>query len=194
MQTNGTTTKWEKAVDGLLGVVYSTFFPSKYGGNIMSEVLCEPTEVCNRNEILFKGLTASWMAFASVLVPSIYDEMYPKLQGSASAAALSCTGYTNNTCGVRWYNSSWDGQVGLEEEVTATNIFVANLVATNRTRPVTSTTGGNSTSDPSAGQNDHSTSTKLSTITTGDKVGAGFLTAGFVASWIGLLVWMILGA
>lgn len=194
MQTNGTNPKWDEAVNGLLGVTYSTFFPAKYGGNIMSEVLCEPTGICNRNEILFKGLTLSWMAFTGVLVPSTYSQILPKLQGSAEAAAKSCTGDTNNTCGIRWYTGTWDYQIGLEEEVSATNVFVANLIAYNRTRPVTSTTGGNSTSDPTAGQNDHSTSKALSKITTGDKVGAGILTAAFVASWVGLLIWLILGA
>ncbi|KAJ9349268.1 CAZyme family GH76 [Paecilomyces variotii] len=190
--TNGTE-KWEKAVNGLLGVTLNTFFPTQYGGNIMSEILCEPTEICNANEILFKGLTAAWLAFTSVLVPSTYDQILPKLQGSAEAAAASCSGNNNNSCGVRWYTKAWDGWTGIEEQISGTNIFVANLVAANRTRPVTATTGGNSTSDPTAGQDDHSTSTQLAAITTGDKVGAGFLTAGFVTSWIGLLVWMVIG-
>ncbi|KAF7180032.1 hypothetical protein CNMCM7691_009085 [Aspergillus felis] len=192
--TNGTNTKWATAVDGLLNSTLDLFFPTSYGGNIMSEVLCEPNEVCNDNEILFKGLVTSWLAFTALLVPSTYDRILPKLQGSAAAAAATCTGNGNNSCGVRWYTSKWDGWTGMEEQISVTDVLSVNLITTKHTGPVTSTTGGNSTSDPTAGSGDKSAvTTPTSKITTGDKAGASILTIGFAVGWVGLIAFMVIG-
>jgi mannan endo-1,6-alpha-mannosidase len=172
---------------------FEHFFPDSNGG-IFEEVTCEPAENCNNNEILFKGLVSSWLSFTALLVPSTFDTILPKLQTSAKAAALSCTGHDNSTCGVRWYKSEYDGWIGMEEEISATNIFVANMINFASTAPVTSTTGGNSTSNPTAGENDTSSGTETySTISTGDRAGAGILTAIFVAGWVGLMGWTVLG-
>lgn len=81
----------------------------------------------------------------------------------------------------------------MEEEISATNVFVANLIAFDASAPVTSSTGGNSTSDPTAGENDTTTSDTESAITTGDRAGAGILTVVFVATWVGLMGWTVLG-
>ncbi|OJJ50372.1 hypothetical protein ASPZODRAFT_128988 [Penicilliopsis zonata CBS 506.65] len=193
--TNGTT-KWLDAVTGLLNVTLDRFFPSSHGGEIMSEILCEPTEVCNDNEIIFKGLLSTWLAFTSLVVPSTYDEIWPKLQGSAQGAAATCIGNSNNTCGVRWYGDVWDGWSGLEEQMSTTSIFSVNMIPFMNTSaaPVTSTTGGNSTSDPSAGTTDKDSDTETTTaITTGDKAGAGILTTVFVGMWIGMIAWVLIG-
>ncbi|KAJ6115459.1 Mannan endo-1-6-alpha-mannosidase DCW1 [Penicillium sp. IBT 16267x] len=189
--TNGSSV-WLEAVDGLLNKTFENFLTD----DILEEKLCEPTEVCNDNEILFKGLVSSWLSFTALLVPSTYDTILPILQTSAQAAAKSCTGHGNNTCGVRWYQSTYDGWIGMEEEISATNIFVANLIAFQSSAPsapITATTGGNSTSDPTAGENDTSTITIESGITTADKAGAGILTVVFVSAWVGLMTWTILG-
>lgn len=162
--------------------------------DILEEKLCEPSEACNDNEILFKGLVSSWLSFTALLVPSTYDTILPILQTSAQAAAKSCTGHNNNTCGIRWYQSDYDGYMGMEEEISATNIFVANMIAFNRSAPVTASTGGNSTSDPTAGEDDTTTDgSTYAAITTGDKAGAGILTVVFVGGWLGLMGWTILG-
>lgn len=129
----------------------------------------------------------------AVLVPSTFDSIIAKLQTSAQAAAASCTGHSNGTCGVRWYKSVWDGWMGMEEQISVTKVFTANLVNFNKTAPVTSTTGGNSTSNPTAGESDTTASTQTTTITTADKAGAGIVTAVFVTGWIGLMAFMILG-
>ena len=159
----------------------------------MSEFLCEPNELCNNNEILFKGLTSVWLAFTGILIPSTYDTILPKLQGSAEAAAKSCTGNNNNTCGVRWYTNSWDGLSGLEEQMIATSIFSANLITSKKEVPVTSRTGGNSTSNPASGTGSNDGQGQgIPTITTGDRAGAGILTVAFVTGWIGMMIWMFL--
>lgn len=156
----------------------------------MSETLCEPSEACNDNEILFKGMTAMWMAFVSVLVPSTYDTILPKLQGSAEAAAKSCTGNGNNTCGVRWYTGSWDGWSGLEEQMIATAVISSTLISDKKDVPVTSSTGGNSSSDPTSGMGDSGQDGPRA-ITTADKAGAGILTVLFSVGWVGLLAWLV---
>lgn len=171
---------------------FEKFFPDSNGG-IFEEVTCEPSEVCNNNEILFKGLVSSWLSFTAILVPSTFSTILPKLQASAEAAAKSCTGHNNNTCGVRWYQSEYDGWIGMEEQISATDVFVANLINFNRSGPVTSTTGGNSTSNLNAGENDTTSGTTQSTITTADQAGAGILTVIFVVGWVGLMSWAVLG-
>ncbi|EAL86486.1 glycoside hydrolase family 76 protein [Aspergillus fumigatus Af293] len=192
--TNGTNSKWATAVDGLLNNTLDIFFPAKYGGNIMSEVLCEPNEVCNDNEILFKGLVTSWLAFTALLVPSTYDRILPKLQGSAVAAGATCTGNGNNSCGVRWYTSKWDGWTGMEEQISVTDVLSVSLITTKHKGPVTSTTGGNSTSNPTAGSGDKSgQTTPTRKITMGDKAGASILTIGLVVGWVSLIAFMIIG-
>ncbi|KAJ5301260.1 hypothetical protein PENANT_c023G09596 [Penicillium antarcticum] len=190
--TNGSTQdQWLTAVNGLLNKTFDTFFLT---GDIIEDFNCEPSETCNDNEILFKGLTSSWLALTAVLVPTTFDSILAKLQTSGAAAAASCTGHNNGTCGVRWYKSKYDGWLGMEEEISATNVFLANMINFNTTAPVTSTTGGNSTSDPTAGEDDSDASSgKKTVITTGDRAGAGILTAVFVAGWIGLMGFMVVG-
>ena len=159
----------------------------------MSEILCEPLEVCNDNEIIFKGLVSSWLAFTSILIPSTYDSIKPKLQGSAQAAAQSCAGMGNNTCGVRWYQKKWDGWNGLEEQLSVTNVLFSVLAHPDDSKgPVTSDTGGSSKGDPGAGQSDpNSNKLTLKKITAGDKAGASILTVLFAGMWLGLLGWML---
>lgn len=180
-------------MNGLLNVTLDKFFPTKYGGEIMSEITCEPKEVCNNNEIIFKGLLSMWLAFTALIVPSTYDSILPKLQGSAVAAAKACTGHNNNTCGVRWYTEKWDGWSGLEEQMSVTSILAANLISMEGDMaPVTATTGGNSSSDPSAGSGSKDDGGTVETeITTGDRVGAVFVTIALASVPIAGLVFLV---
>ncbi|KKK12175.1 hypothetical protein ARAM_006521 [Aspergillus rambellii] len=187
--------EWKTAVDGLLNKLLTQFFPTKYGGGeIFVEYLCEPTEICNFNEILFKGIVSHWMTFGSLVVPETFSRIFAKLQTSAQAAALSCSGMNNNTCGVRWYESKWDNWVGMEEQIIATNLLSSVLVSEEMKAPLTSSTGGNSTSNPSAGSGDKTMDKgTVKKITTGDKAGAAILTIVFVIFWGGMVTWMVLG-
>ncbi|KAL4874264.1 glycoside hydrolase [Aspergillus karnatakaensis] len=187
--------EWKEATEGLLGVLLNTFFPQNMGGGkIFSEYLCEAKELCNFNEILFKGIVSTWLTFVALVVPETYDQIFPKLQTSAQAAALSCSGLDNNTCGVRWYESKWDGWVGMEEQIIATDVLSSSLVSEKMNPPLTSSTGGNSTSNPNAGVGDTSnTGNTPRAITAGDKAGAAIVTVVFVALWGGMISWMILG-
>ena len=190
--------KWLKVVNGLLETSFREFFPKKNdGGNTMEEP-CEPLEVCNNNEILFKGLVTSWFAYVAQFIPDTKDRIKPKLQASARAAADSCSGMNNNTCGVRWYQHKWDGWNGMEEQIIASNALLSNLIidSTDKSKnPVTADTGGNSESDPNAGQGTSSdnSGTHFKKITGGDKAGAGILAALFVGVWAGMVAFMITG-
>ncbi|KAF7591507.1 hypothetical protein BBP40_001497 [Aspergillus hancockii] len=190
--TNGTT-KWRTAVNGLINRSNEVFFQPEYGGgNIMSDYSCETTQICNNNEIIFKGLLSMWLAFTALLVPSTYSTILPKLQSSGVAAAATCTGHGNDSCGVVWYNSTWDGWNGLEEQMSVTSILAANMIGLNTSgAPVTATTGGNSSSNPSAGESDDSSSTTTTKVTTGDVVGAAFVTVVFATLPVAMVVLLI---
>lgn len=192
-QTNGDE-KWRTPVDGLLTRTFKTFFPH----NVFEDTTCEPIKKCNFNEILFKGLTSSWLAFTALLVPDTAELIKPKLASSAEAAAKSCTGNNNNSCGITWYQNKWDGTTGMEQEISVTNVFLANMIQfdTGDFAPVTSKTGGNSSSDPNAGEDGGKSGddARKKPITTGDKAGASILTILFVVGWAGSMAWMILGA
>lgn len=192
VQTNGDE-KWKTPVDGLLGKTLKTFFPN---GDVLEDTTCEPIKKCNFNEILFKGLTSSWLAFTSLLVPDTAAQIKPKLASSAEAAAKSCTGNGNNSCGIAWYQNKWDGSTGMEQEISATNVFLANMINFNTGTfgPITSDTGGKSTGNPNAGKGNGGDDEEEKPITTGDKAGASILTLIFVFGWAGTMAWMMLGA
>ena len=194
-QTNGAQ-EWSDAVHGILGTTFSTFFPSKYGSNVMSEVACEPNMKCDRNQDCFKGFLSLWLAFTAYLVPDTAAQIVPKLQGSANAAAKQCSGGGSGTfCGRRWWQSTWDGTQSLEEQMSATSIFTANLFQMAGGPPITAKTGGTSKSNPGVGgsgsQNDAGNPVVLKPITNGDKAGAGILTALVLGSILATAFWLV---
>ncbi|KAJ5172615.1 hypothetical protein N7492_005208 [Penicillium capsulatum] len=188
--------KWLPRTKGLLNTMIKTFF-LKENDFVMEETTCEIQQVCDNNNILFKGLTANWFAFTGLLVPETYDLVLPKLQSSARGAAKTCDGHGNNSCGVRWWGNKWDGWSGMEEQISVSQLFSANLVKfvdKGKAGPVTHDTGGNSTSNMDAGKSSNKDSNPTSSpITSGDKAGAGVLTAVFVAGWAGMLAFVLVG-
>lgn len=85
----------------------------------------------------------------------------------------------------------------MEEQISASNVLLSNLIIeSNDKGPVTSDTGGDSKSDPNAGEGGggDNSGQKLKKITTGDKAGAGILTALFVGVCVGMVAFMITGA
>jgi mannan endo-1,6-alpha-mannosidase len=159
----------------------------------MSEVACETNQLCNRNQNAFKGFLSIWMAFTTTMAPWTTQRIMPKLQASAVGAAAQCTGGSDNvTCGRRWYQNTWDGKSGMEEQMSATSIFASNLISQS-VEPVTATTGGNSTSNPGAGTADPNPTPKVNVkkITMADTVGASILTATVLGAWAALMIWII---
>ena len=173
-----------------------TFF-QKESGYVMEDITCEPREICNNNEVLFKGLLSTWLSYVALVVPNTYDLIMPKLQTSALAAAKSCTGNNNYTCGVQWYKWQWDGWTGMEEQISVSQVFSANLLPFMQEKaavgPVTSKTGGNSSSNPNAGlQSNKKVPPKP--ITAGDRAGAGILTVIFAGFWAALAAFAMIAS
>lgn len=177
-QTNGDT-KWKAGVDGLLNTSRTTFFPKKQGnGNIMVEVTCESVAACDSDQGLFKGALASSLAFTSLVAPYTASRIMPKLESTAEGAAKQCSGGANGTlCGQRWYEETWDGTSSLQREVSATSLFVSNLVHHPEVIMKSSandSAGGNETSDQPGGDENGSGHLVVSGVMIG-MVLAGFM-------------------
>lgn len=122
--TNGSDV-WLNRVNEILNSTYSLFFPAEYGGNIMSELQCESTLVCNEDQKSFKAYLARWMAVTALLVPSTAATIVPKLAASAQGAAAQCVGgSTGQECGLQWYTTTWDGTSGVGQQVSTSYTFV----------------------------------------------------------------------
>ncbi|KIW21448.1 hypothetical protein PV08_02028 [Exophiala spinifera] len=188
--TNGSSV-WESRVQQILNSTFSLFFPSEYGGNIMSEIECEPHLNCDQDQKSFKAYLSRWLAVTAVLVPSTASQIMPKLQGSATGAAGQCSG-GGNVCGEQWYLTTYDGYTGVGEEMSAMSVFGANLINSNMA-PLTLRTGATSKSDPSAGGSATGGPASLveKPITTAGRAGAGILTVIFCVISIGGAWWLI---
>jgi len=135
------------------------------------------------------------MAITTQLAPWTAPLIVPKLQASAQAAAAVCTGQATNMCGRRWYQTVWDGYFGVGEQMSALSVF-QNLLIDKVGPPATAAKGGTSIGNPGAGGGgdnvDPQTEAALGrTITTGDKAGAGILTALSLVMIIGATWWMV---
>ena len=159
----------------------------------MYEEACEPTGKCDTDQLSFKAYLARWMAASTKLADFTTDFVMEKLQASAAAAAQQCCGGSNGvTCGLKWTDEGvWDGTYGVGQQMSAMEVIASNLVS-KVPAPVTGITGGTSKGDPSAGTAP-TTATGLAPtgVTTGDKAGAGFLTALVLVGVVGGAWWMV---
>ena len=170
----------------------------------MSETACETVYTCDRNQICYKGFLSSWLALTAQMVPHTYGMIIPKLKASAVAAGKQCSGGRDGKhCGIQWFNSTWDGTEGLEQQMATTSVFANNLVAfqggfgdggNNDSAPVTSETGGNSASNPNAGSEEKPLEGAHTVdITTADRAGAGIVTVVFAGAWLGMISCLVTG-
>lgn len=196
--TNGNSTWRQRTEDILQGS--AVFFPKQYGGDIMQEVACEPQGTCNYDQPSFKAYLSRWMAATVQLAPFTTNFILPKLKASAMGAAGQCSGAPrgNTMCGRHWMNTTWDGNQGVGEQMSALAVIQANLIQ-KVAGPVSMAKGGTSKSDPSAGDQGGSSSSsnplpQVDTrgITMGDRAGAGILTAGVLSGLLGTLAWISL--
>jgi mannan endo-1,6-alpha-mannosidase len=186
--------QWQDRLQNLLHTGASVFFvqsaganspakPAPAGGQILAEVACEfsAAQTCNYDEPSFKAYVSRWLHVTMQLAPFTQTFIQPLLKASAVAAATQCAGTGQpgpNTCGRRWYQTSWDGMSGVGEQMSAMSIFLSNLQGQ---KPLSAHTGGTSKSDPNAGNgasDDSALENPVYTraITTGDKFGASILT------------------
>lgn len=182
--------KWKTRLDSIINETLSHFYDADT--NIMYEPACEPFGMCNIDQRSFKGYLTRWIAGTIQMAPYTYDTLYPLLRNSARGAAAACSGDTTDhfsgipgtACGFKWTTGSFDGQVGVGEQMNALDAVMYTLVD-RRPVPVTSDTGGTSQGDVNAGRNNDDKMPAPAPITTGDRVAAGFLTTAILASVVG---------
>lgn len=163
-----------------------------FNNNVMTEVACENNGKCDVDQRSFKAYLARWMAYTAIVAPWTRQYLDPLLKASAQAAAKQCTGGPKGTsCGLRWIdNGKNDGSFGVGEQMAAMEVVQALLYPT-VPGPVTAAKGGISVSNPTAGNNVPETPIRFSTVTTGDRAGAGILT---LLVLVGIVVgawWMV---
>lgn len=194
----GAATMWNITGDDIwktrtAGIINGTsIFFSNTVPNVMYEVACEPNGKCDVDQRSFKAYLVRWMAATTKVAPWTHDLIMPKLKASAQAAAKQCSGGTDGkTCGLKWTtNGVWDGNYGVGEQMSALEV-VQSLLIDQVSGPVTNQTGGTSKGNPSAGSHGETSPLTFSTITTGDKVGAGFLTTLILIMILGGAWWMV---
>jgi mannan endo-1,6-alpha-mannosidase len=163
------------------------------------EVACETQTPpsCNTDMKSFKAYLTRWMAATTKMAPFTYDTIQKALLVSAKAAAAQCTGGDKGrACGLKWVTNgktgTWDGTTGVGEQMGALEVIQSTLVA-QTAGPVTNKTGGTSTGDPTAGSGSARTAADLRDSwvpTTGDRAGAGILTAVVLVGVLGGIGWV----
>ena len=163
----------------------------------MVEVACEPQQSCNYDQPSFKAYLSRWMAATIQLAPFTESVLTQKLHDSAVGAAGQCSGGTDGvTCGRTWHTNTWDGKFGVGEQMSALSVIQANLISKVKP-PVSQASGGTSKGDPAAGSQGDNPSQAADPslqkpVTTGDRAGAGILTALVLGSLLGSVWWISL--
>ena len=195
-KTNGTEqTLWQTRLTGLLNAT-DIFFKD----DIMYEAACEDvdtTGTCDTDQLSFKGYLSRWLAATTKLAPYTNTQIMAWLAPSATAAAEQCDGGTDGTtCGEHWTDgSSYDGTYGVGQQMSALSVVQANLIG-DAIELLTNSTGGTSEGNAAAGTDDSSTTAAdvvTTPATTGDRAGAGILTAVVLCGLFGGVGFMVSG-
>lgn len=137
-------------MDSLLGAAKSKFFSN----GIIYEPACETGFTCNIDQMNFKGFLAQYLALVTRMAPYTTDEINALLQTSATAAAAHCNAGTNGTmCTMFWTVNDGPATLGVGQQMSALNVFNANLLkyVSTSAQVVTSSSGGTSQGKPDAG-------------------------------------------
>ena len=177
---------WQSRIQGILDAS-GVFFND---ASIMYEVACEPRGNCDVDQRSFKAYLGRWMAATTKVAPWTHGQIFPLLQSSATAAATSCSGGDDGaTCGLKWTAGSWDGQAGVGEQMSGLEVIQSTLIDS-VPGPVGNGTGGISKGNPAAGTTSSSI-VPMEAITTGDRAGAGILTALLLVALVGGAWWLV---
>lgn len=178
----------------MLDQIIKIFFPSGIG----FEVACEAALVhCTIDMLSYKAYLTRWMAATTKFAPFTEDRVLAALKTSAAAAAKQCSGSpatrpNGRMCGLSWSKGdAWDGTSGVGQQMAAMEVIQSNLIQKAKA-PLTNSTGGTSQGNPSAGTGDPTSldPNTLDPMTTGDKAGAGILTAIVISVVLAGLVWV----
>lgn len=116
--------------------------------DIMRETTCMAVNKCNWDQRSFRSIFTRFLALTLQLVPETEEIIRPLIEGSAKAAAQSCSGGSDGvTCGLDWTYDGWDGMFGLGEQTSALDTLNSLLVRV----PLTIKTGGTTRVNYSAG-------------------------------------------
>jgi mannan endo-1,6-alpha-mannosidase len=193
-QTNGSDI-WKTRTEGILDAAIEFFTDNQTG--VFVEMACETLNppTCNTDMLSFKAYLSRWMAAATQMAPFIYPKVMAALKKSAAAAALQCSGGQNGRmCGLMWTKgATWDGSSGVGQQMAALEVIISTQISQVK-GPVTNSTGGTSLGNSNAGAGSTGTAAGLteSPTTTGDRAGAGILTALMLVSMIGGCGWMLI--
>ncbi|KAF8417860.1 glycosyl hydrolase family 76-domain-containing protein [Tirmania nivea] len=187
--------KWRQRTEGLMKALDVFFI---WGAkDVMYEVACERDNKCNRDQRSFRAYLARFMALTVQMAPFTQDYIMPKLRTTAIAAAKQCDGGDNGrTCGMRWTVPTCDGsfEVGILGQTLSALEVVQSTLILSAPAPVTAKSGGTSKGDLNAGMTglNYTGLRDLSKdpITTGEKVGAAFLTL-LVGGVLGGFAWFM---
>lgn len=179
--------KWHTRTEDLLHGA-EVFFRN----DTMYEAACQPSNNCNNDQRLFKAYFSRFLAVTSILVPDTYDTIRNYIETLAVAAARQCSGgYDGHTCGLNWFNTTWDGYYGLGEQMSALEI-IQSLLAPERPAPYTAANGGSSTGDGNAGMGSQTTTQSPLNLTAKDTAGASVITVVIAIGMITCGVWLVL--
>ncbi|KAK2760001.1 hydrolase 76 protein [Arachnomyces sp. PD_36] len=190
-QTEGDET-WKARVQGIVDGL-SFFYTNKENPDVMVETSCENARTCETDQKSFKAYLTRWMASATQVAPFITDQIMPKLEASAMAAAQQCSGgETGQSCGMRWQDGpKWDGTTGVGEQMAALEAIQSLLIG-NIGPPLTTKTGATSEGDANAGSEpDNAFYPDWKPITTADKAGAGILTTLLLGGMLAGSAWLV---
>ncbi|KAA8628097.1 hypothetical protein SMACR_05476 [Sordaria macrospora] len=192
--TGSTQEVWRSRVDGLISGL-GVFFTGPQR-NIMTEVACEPVNLCDLDQQSFKAYLSRAMAATTKWAPWTYFRIKPLLESTAIAATSTCVGGTNGRmCGLKWTeHGKWDGTTGVGQQMAAMEIVLANMIQ-RVAAPVTNHTGGTSMGDPGAGGGDVGRTDPFSNgppISTADRVGAWIITAVMILGLVSGCIMMVL--
>lgn len=181
---------WKARVQKLVDHGLKHFFPD----GIAVEPACESRDTCTTDMQSFKGYIHRWYATTTKVAPFTAEQILPVLQTSAQAAIKTCTGGTNGRqCGFVWTTGTFDGKLGVGEQMNVVGATSSLLIASARS-PVTASSGGTSKGNDNAGNRSDDFKKHEVPLTTGDRAGAGILTALMLGGAAGLFGWMSTGA
>ncbi len=166
-----------------------------FNNSIMYERACQGGGTCNTDQRSFRAVFSRALGLTSLLVPSLYDDIRPLLEKSASAAAKSCSGGTDGiTCGQDWTVNGWDNKYGLGEQMAALEVMLSLLPGTMPAPLDHNDSGVNTTGDYNAGldSNTNQLDHEPLNIQTKDKAGAAIITAVVLFIIILGAIWMII--
>ncbi|RAL10192.1 glycoside hydrolase family 76 protein [Aspergillus homomorphus CBS 101889] len=185
---------WRQRIYGLLEAQSIFLSFNESSKNVFYESACELWNTCQVDQFSFKAYLFRWMADTIKLAPFTHDIIMARLRPTAQAAAAQCVGgHTGTFCGMQWTTGTYDGSLGVGQQMSALEA-IQTLLVQSVAGPLTHQTGASSKGDGSAGTGTSDSSrdpSALRPITAGDRVGAAILAVGAIALMLGSTLFLL---